>query len=367
MALRETGAEVIAIAGNHDHAATFEAYRPLLGAAGIHARRRPAPGRRRRRRLVRRAVDRRTRQRRRAALPFPALRGRAPPSCSPGPRRTTSATYDQRVRDILEHLKTGFTAGRGQPRHGAPDGDRRRDGRRRARGAVHLRVPRAGDGVRRRPALRRARATCTGASRCPPPARCTTAGRRSPSTSASRTTRASCCLVEVTPTTPAKITEIPMTPGRRLRTVHGTVAELVGRAEEFGEDYLRVYVREATRAGLREEVQDALPNALEIRIDPEFAAPVDDGEPATDAVADRSPGELFAELLRGTHGRRQAGRRRCSRGCTTRSPADRAGCDMRPVLLEMTGFASFRDKTESASRTRTTSRSSGRPGPARAP
>ena len=28
--------EVIAIAGNHDHARTFEAYRPLMGVAGIH-------------------------------------------------------------------------------------------------------------------------------------------------------------------------------------------------------------------------------------------------------------------------------------------------------------------------------------------
>lgn len=99
--------------------------------------------------------------------------------------------------------------------------------------------------------------------------------------------------VEVTPSTPAKITEIPLTSGRKLRTVHGTVAELVGRAAEFGEDYLRVYVREATRAGLREEIQEALPNALEIRIDPEFAAPIT-ASGGERAVADRSPGELFA-------------------------------------------------------------------------
>ena len=33
--LRRAGAEVIVIAGNHDHGATFEAYRPLMGVAGI--------------------------------------------------------------------------------------------------------------------------------------------------------------------------------------------------------------------------------------------------------------------------------------------------------------------------------------------
>ena len=35
LALRDTGAQVIAIAGNHDSAATFDAYRPLMGAVGI--------------------------------------------------------------------------------------------------------------------------------------------------------------------------------------------------------------------------------------------------------------------------------------------------------------------------------------------
>ncbi len=33
--LARSGIEVIAIAGNHDHGATFEAYRPLMGVAGI--------------------------------------------------------------------------------------------------------------------------------------------------------------------------------------------------------------------------------------------------------------------------------------------------------------------------------------------
>ena len=34
-ALAESGREVVVIAGNHDHAATFDAYRPFAGAAGI--------------------------------------------------------------------------------------------------------------------------------------------------------------------------------------------------------------------------------------------------------------------------------------------------------------------------------------------
>src|SRR5438876_609066 len=55
-------------------------------------------------------------------------------------------------------------------------------------------------------------------------------------------------LVEATPATPAKTTDLPVTAGRRLRTVRGTIPELAATAHEFGEDFLRVYVREHARA-----------------------------------------------------------------------------------------------------------------------
>jgi exonuclease SbcD len=61
-----------------------------------------------------------------------------------------------------------------------------------------------------------------------------------------------------------------------------------------------VFVREPARAGLREEVTALLPNALEVRIDPEFAAPVVASRPS-EPGADRSPAELFGEYL-GTRG-----------------------------------------------------------------
>ncbi len=102
------------------------------------------------------------------------------------------------------------------------------------------------------------------------------------------------CLVEATPSTPARVTDIPVTAGRRLRTVRGTVEELEGLASSFGDDYLRVWVREAARAGLREAVAGILPNALEVRIDPEFAAPVKAGR-AEAADVMRTPGQLFAD------------------------------------------------------------------------
>ena len=51
------------------------------------------------------------------------------------------------------------------------------------------------------------------------------------------------CLVEAAPGAPAAVTDIPISSGRRLRTLRGTLAELTALAAGVGEDYLRVYVR----------------------------------------------------------------------------------------------------------------------------
>jgi exonuclease SbcD len=112
-------------------------------------------------------------------------------------------------------------------------------------------------------------------------------------------------IVEVAAQATAKVREVPISAAVPLRTVRGTVAELAALAEPdsgAGEPadgaWLRVFVREPPRAGLREEVQDLLPRALEVRIDPDVLpdrAGAGTGRPA--ARAGRSAGELFAEYL----------------------------------------------------------------------
>jgi exonuclease SbcD len=103
------------------------------------------------------------------------------------------------------------------------------------------------------------------------------------------------CLVEAAPGVPARISDIPVTAGRRLRTVHGTLAELEAQAGGYGDDYLRVYLREPTRAGLRDDALEILPNALEVRIDPEFAPQPEKTTSAGEARTARTPGQLFAD------------------------------------------------------------------------
>ncbi|MEV4542717.1 exonuclease SbcCD subunit D [Micromonospora echinaurantiaca] len=103
-------------------------------------------------------------------------------------------------------------------------------------------------------------------------------------------------LVEVTATTAAQIREVPVAAATPLRTVRGTLAQL---AEiDAPEGWLRVYVREQPRAGLREEVQELLPRALEIRIDPELVPAPGSGTRVAQRSG-RSPSELFADYLSG--------------------------------------------------------------------
>jgi exonuclease SbcD len=55
-----------------------------------------------------------------------------------------------------------------------------------------------------------------------------------------------------------------------------------------------VWLREPTRAGLRDDTVAVLPNALEVRIDPDFAAPSRPDRPDP-LNAIRTPDQLFAD------------------------------------------------------------------------
>ena len=161
------------------------------------------------------------------------------------------------------------------------------------------------------------------------------------------------CLVEASPSVPARVTDIPITSGRRLRTVRGTLPELEAQAASFGEDYLRVWLREPTRAGLRDDTVAVLPNALEVRIDPEFAAPPRPGRPDVGNVI-QSPDQLFADycaeqqvedarvaaLFAQLHDEVTAAD---SSTAEPGKPGGGRGTLMRPIALDMNGFASFRE------------------------
>ena len=75
--------------------------------------------------------------------------------------------------------------------------------------------------------------------------------------------------------------------------MRGTLAEL--STMDTGEAWLRVYVTEQPRAGLREAVQEVLPRALEVRIDPALVAETE--APQRAQRSGRAARDLFADYL----------------------------------------------------------------------
>jgi DNA repair protein SbcD/Mre11 len=98
----------------------------------------------------------------------------------------------------------------------------------------------------------------------------------------------------------ARVTPVPLTRGAVLRTVRGTYPELEAVAGEVGDAFLRVFVREAPRPGLADDVRALLPNAVHVRIagDLEHAMEGDDAEHVR-ARANAAPRDLFGQYLDG--------------------------------------------------------------------
>ena len=103
----------------------------------------------------------------------------------------------------------------------------------------------------------------------------------------------SVAIVDVGADRAARVRDVPITSALTLRTVRGTLEQLT--TVNLPDAWLRVLVRETPRVGLREDVQELLPNALEVRIDPEMM-PSRAGEQMAQR-AGRSPRELFGDYL----------------------------------------------------------------------
>ena len=102
-------------------------------------------------------------------------------------------------------------------------------------------------------------------------------------------------LVDAAGSGAARVTPVHLQSGWKLRTISGTLAELSALSVD-PDDYVRVFVREPQRAGLADEVRALLPNAVDVRMvaDPTTArAEV----VAAERKAAMAPRELFAAYL----------------------------------------------------------------------
>jgi exonuclease SbcD len=292
--LAKNQTKVIAIAGNHDHPIAFDAYRPVMQAAGItlvgRVRTEQQGG------VIRFTARSTGEPVVVAALPFLSQRYavRAAELLTGTPPEN-SAGYDQHVRDVLNRLTSAFTPDSVNlvMTHVTVTGGTMGGGERAAQSIFEYYVPAAAfPADAHYVALGHLHRRQNIAAPCP----VVYCGAPLAVDFGEQDNSHVVCVVEAHPGTPAAITDVPITSGRRLRTVTGTVEELVARADELRGDYLRVRLREKARAGMREQISEALPDALEIRIDEEFAAPVNAGVGRRDH-AGRTPGELFADYL----------------------------------------------------------------------
>jgi exonuclease SbcD len=110
-------------------------------------------------------------------------------------------------------------------------------------------------------------------------------------------------IIEASPSSPAEVTPVALTTGRKLRTITGSLADLSRMTGETGDDFLRVVVKEKARAGLGDEVRALFPEAVKVVVDSDDA----DQPPApVERRRGASPGELFTAYLesRGVEDRR---------------------------------------------------------------
>ncbi|NLU80414.1 exonuclease SbcCD subunit D [Micromonospora sp. HNM0581] len=291
-ALRRTGADVVAIGGNHDNGPALDALRPWAEAAGITLRGgvREDP--------AEHVIDGTTATGERwrlAALPFLSQRYaiRAVEMYELTAAETTQ-TYADHLGRILARLTEGFD----EPDRvhlvtahltvvGAATGGGERD----AHTIMGYAVPASVfPGTAHYVALGHLHRAQRVAGPCP----IRYSGAPLAVDFGEQENVPAVTLVEVTATTAARIREEPVTAATSLRTVRGTLAQLAAITPPEG--WLRVYVREQPRAGLREEVQQLLPGALEIRIDPELVPAPGTGTRVAQRSG-RSPGQLFADYL----------------------------------------------------------------------
>lgn len=71
-------------------------------------------------------------------------------------------------------------------------------------------------------------------------------------------------LVKAEPGRPASVEELPLHSGRRLMSMVGTLEQILARADEAGDAYVRVVLQEKARVGLADEVRAVIPDAVEV-------------------------------------------------------------------------------------------------------
>jgi len=295
LALREDDRQVVVIAGNHDNQALLDAvYRPVLGELGLHvlgAPKRPDSGglisvRARDGQIVKVA-----------ALPFLSHRY-AVRAAEVLLHETAEHAFDysRGVADIVRLLTEGFTADDVHVvmAHGTLLGGRRGGGERDVQTTLDYEIP-----ASMFPAT--AHYVALGhlhrQQEIPGPCPIFYAGSPLAVDFGEEENEPVVLIVDAAPGIRADARPVPVSGGRRLRTLRGTLDQVIAEGEQAGDAYLRVVLAEPGRAGLGDLVRETLPNALEVVLDDAHRPRPGSRGGEQPSRAGRSPLQLFGDYL----------------------------------------------------------------------
>jgi exonuclease SbcD len=292
LALRATGAQVVVVAGNHDNAFTFDAFRPLCAAAGIVLLGHPVPadagG------VVPLTAHDGT-DVRVALLPFVsqryAVRARDLFDLTGA---EAAVEYAATIREMIERLERAFDpeAVNVLAVHATVANAQMGGGERESQTVFDYYVP---------PSVFPASAHYVALGHlhrtqevpAAPPA--WYSGSPVQVDFGEGEEDKHVLVVEATPGARAVVRPVRLQTPDVLRTVRGTFSDLEAAKESYGDAWLRVVVQEAPRAGLADDVRALLPRAVDVRV--EVPGPSGDEQPDRAARAGRAPTELFGEFL----------------------------------------------------------------------
>ncbi|HEX6933067.1 MAG TPA: exonuclease subunit SbcD [Streptosporangiaceae bacterium] len=295
LALREDGRQVVVIAGNHDNQGLIEAvYRPVLGQIGLHVlgvpRRQDAGGA-----VALQAKD--GTQVRVAALPFLSHRYAVRAAEVMFHEFAEHALdYSSRVRQIVATLTAGFTPDTVNVvmAHATLLGGRRGGGERDVQTSLDYELP-----ASMFPAS--AHYVALGhlhrQQEIPGPCPIFYSGSPLPIDFGEEANEPAALLVTAEPGIRADATPVPVSGGRRLKTLRGSLDQVIAEGEQAGDSYLRVVLAEPGRAGLGDLVRDKLPNTLEVLLDDAHRPSPGHRSSGRPSRIGRSPSQLFGDYL----------------------------------------------------------------------
>jgi exonuclease SbcD len=295
LALRDDGRQVVAIAGNHDNASLLDAvYRPVLGELGLHVLgtpKRPDAGG---------TLALRTRRGEPAtvaALPFLSHRY-AVRAAEVLLHEFAEHTLDyaQRVAEMVRLLTQGF----GDHTinlclaHATLLGGRRGGGERDVQTSLDYELPAS---IFPPTAHYVALGHLHRRQEIPAPCPAFYSGSPLAIDFGEEANEPAALIVTASPGIRADVRPVPISGGRRLRTLRGTLDQVIADGEQDSDAFLRVVLAEPGRAGLGDLVRGKLPNALEVMLDDAHRARPGSRDGDRRSRAGRSPLDLFGDYL----------------------------------------------------------------------